>query len=101
VSDLYRRSASQHYYVKAIIKRSDYTLVVVQTDEHAVLSENIWYMQADNTFYVVAAGSDKQGVEAAAVQASGMRAFDWDLFNIMYVIFHELTREMGAGEGIL
>jgi len=76
VSDLYRRSASQHDYVKAIIQKSDYTLVVMQTDEQAVLSGKIRYIQADTIFGVIAAGSAKQGVDAAAIQSSGKRAFD-------------------------
>jgi len=101
VSDLYRRSASQHDYVKAIIQKSDYTLVVMQTDEQAVLSGKIRCIQADTIFCVVATGSAKQGADAAAIQSSGKRAFDWDLFNVMYVILISFTREMGVRERIV
>jgi len=40
-------------------------------------------------------------VYAASIQPSGKRAFDWDLFKSMYVIFHALIREMRAREWIL
>ncbi|KAK1859807.1 hypothetical protein I4F81_002401 [Pyropia yezoensis] len=86
VSDLYRRAASQHDYVKAIIQKPDYTIIILQTEEQAVLSGKLRYIQANSTLGVVAAGSAKEGVEAAAIQSAGKRAFEWDLFNIVYVI---------------
>lgn len=85
VSDLYRRAASQHSYVRAIIQKSDYTIVIMQTDKQAALSGKLRYIQADSTFGVVAAGSAKEGVAAEAIRSAGKRAFEWDLFNIVYV----------------
>lgn len=83
VSDLYRRAASQHSYVRAIIQKSDYTIVIMQTDKQAALSGKLRYIQADSTFGVVAAGSAKEGVAAEAIRSAGKRAFEWDLFNIV------------------
>lgn len=100
VSDLYRRAASQHDYVKAIIQKPDYTIIILQTEEQAVLSGKLRYIQANSTLGVVAAGSAKEGVEAAAIQSAGKRAFEWDLFNIVYVIslILWLVGDRGRGE---
>lgn len=91
VSDLYRRAASQHDYVKAIVQNPDYTIIIMQTEQQAVLSGELRYVQADSTFGVEAAGSAKKEVEAAAIQAAGKRAFERNLFNIVYVCSYFLS----------
>lgn len=87
ITDLYRRAASKHNYVKAVIHKGEYTAVILQTDSQAALSGKLRFIQADSTLSVVAQGGAKEGVAAAAIQSAGKRAFDWDLFNIVYVFF--------------
>eukprot|EP00170_Pyropia_yezoensis_P001768 contig_7579_g1772 len=50
IIDLYRRAASKHDYVKAVIQKGDYMVVVMQTDGQAALSGKLRFIQADSTF---------------------------------------------------
>lgn len=85
LSDVYRRAAPQHDCVKAIVQKPDCTNIIMQTEQQACLSGKPRYIQADSQFGVVAAGSVKEGVDAAAIQAADKRALEWDLFNFVYV----------------
>lgn len=90
VSDLYRRAASQHSHVRAIIQKSDYTIAIMRTDKQPPLSGKLRYIQADSTFGVVAAASAKEVVAAESIRSANKRAFEWDLFNIVYVFIADL-----------
>lgn len=86
VTDLCRRAGYQHNYVRAIIQKQDYTVVVLQNDKQAEMSATVRFFEADSTFGVVTPGSAKDGVEADAIRAAGKQAFDWHHFSIMYVV---------------
>ena len=86
ISDLFRRAASQHEYVKGVIQKHKYTAVVLQTEEQAAWSGKLRFIQADSTFGVVAPGPAKEDVPAEAIRTAGKRAFDWDTFIIAYVL---------------
>lgn len=85
VLDLRRRSGYKHPYVKAVIDRDDFTIVVLQNEEQARLSGRVRYCEADSTFGVVAPGAAKEGVAPEAVSSSGKQAFDWNHFSVVYV----------------
>lgn len=85
VLDLRRRSGYKHPYVKAVIDRDDFTIVVLQNEEQARLSGRVRYCEADSTFGVVAPGAAKEGVAPEVVSSSGKQAFDWNHFSVVHV----------------
>ena len=92
ISDLFRRAALQHEYLKGVNQKPEYTAVVLHTEGQAVWSGKLRYIQADFTFGVVAPGSAKEGLPTEDIRNADKRAFDWDSFITAYVlgeIFHE------------
>lgn len=81
ITDLHRRAGSKHDYVKAVIQKGDYAVVIMETDSQAAPSGKPRFIQADSMLVVVAAGGATEGVAEEAIRSSAKRAFDWDLFN--------------------
>jgi len=95
ISDLSRRAASQHEYVKGVNRKPERTAVVLQTEEQAVWSGNLRYIQADSTVGVVATGSAKWEVPAEAIRNAYKSAFDSDTVIIAYVLEEKLCQAGG------
>lgn len=85
VMDLRRHSGYKHPYVKAVVDRNDFTIVVLLNEEQARLSGRLRYCEADSTFGVVAPGAAKEGVTPEAVSSSAKQAFYWNHFSVVYV----------------